>query len=383
MEEYEIPIDEEEINFDIRDLKYGCDIDTRKFLNLKKLTIYLNLTEIEYLEPINLDLSNNINLEELRIDSNQIRNIDLSKNINLKSLISNCILLNIDLLFISIKRCINLEYIDIQDNLNNNNKNFQNTIDYLDFSNNTKITFINLHGVGLKKINLLKNTKLIYLNLEYNNLHSIDLSDNILLEDLYLSCNNLKFLDLSKNINLKKLFISNNKLKTLNLNKNINLQLLSVSNNLLNFLDLNKNINLQSFDANNNLLNSLILNLYIDKIFIQLKNNNFLQQKIKKRRRIYLLCESKVGGIFNKNSLSETQKEKTQKEKTLIENSLNEHDKRRYIIKNKNIKYYPIDQNIICDTCKKYILKRNLINMKNILHKDMFHEYYYTILTCC
>lgn len=166
------------------------------FKHLKYLSCEINnkLTE--------LDLSNNIELEELACGQNLFTHLDLSKNINLISL--NC-----------------------------NSGNLTS----LDVSKNTKLESLVCSYNEISTLDVSKNINLTELSCNNNELQFLDTSHNIQLDYLDCSGNLLSSLDVSKNSNLTELWCADNQLKVLDLNKNTGLTGLYCSNNALDKID--------------------------------------------------------------------------------------------------------------------------------------------------
>ena len=179
-------------DLDKNDYLSKTEISKAKIMNFTHLDVK-TLKGIQYLE----------NLEKLEISTNfvfdgfnNLTEIDLSKNLNLKDIrLQSC----------SIKK--------------------------LDLSKNTKLEKLSLENFEITSLNLTKNTKLRSLNMyDGFNLKSVDLSKNILLQDLRVyECDKLGSLDLRKNILLQVLSVDRcDKLGSLDLRKNKELEELSI-----------------------------------------------------------------------------------------------------------------------------------------------------------
>lgn len=265
--------------------------------------LVLSKTYLTSNELNSFNLTNFINLNELVIEKNNfnLNNINLSKNINLKKLVfTNDYFNNIDL-----SKNVNLEELDLN----------SNHLISIDVTNNIKLKKLDIGDNEITSIDLTKNINLIYLNINENDLTSIDLSKNINLQELILRYNNLEYLDISKCINLFYSDITYNKLKLIDL--------------------LNNNYgNLQT---------------------LYLGSNNFLSEKIIKRRRIYFLNEH-------------------QKENILLK----EYFYKSKVNLNKDLINYRKNKIIFCLKCFKPISKNNKINIRKIIYlKQKFSSY------CC
>ncbi|WP_268036371.1 gliding motility-associated C-terminal domain-containing protein [Algoriphagus sp. PAP.12] len=125
----------------------------------------------------------------------------------------------------------------------------------------------NLGAVPLV-IDLTGNMELVNVDLSDNDLNSIDLTQNTLIEDLRIGSNNLTSLDLSQNPSLSYLTASRNQLPGLDVTQNLNLEMLSIDNNLFTGtgLDLSQNPELFYINCSNNQIESLDIshNLKLD-----------------------------------------------------------------------------------------------------------------------
>ena len=204
-----------------------------KLINLESLELGLKSYEItqggsNLIEKI--DLSNNLKLRKLELDSGNLSSIDLSKNIALKEL--NLAANNISSIDLSNNTA--LTELDL----------FYNKISNIDLSKNTALTSLELAGNNLSKIDLSKNAALTYLNLGWNNISNIDLSKNTELIGLGLDKNNLSKIDLSKNTALTGLILSDNEISNIDLSKNTELTKLDLEHNSLSSIKLYDNFNI-------------------------------------------------------------------------------------------------------------------------------------------
>lgn len=161
-------------------------------------------------------------LTELIARDNSIKNIDVSKNINLE---------NLDL--------------------------FTNTLSTIDVSKNTKLKELHVGANQLTNIDVSMLPDLTKLWCFNNQLSTLDVSNNSLLEVLNSSTNQLSSINLSSNINLEVLYTDNNNLALLDLSTNGKLVQLTVTNNQLNSLNVkngnNTNINIFFTTGNSSL----------------------------------------------------------------------------------------------------------------------------------
>ncbi|NLJ14212.1 MAG: T9SS type A sorting domain-containing protein, partial [Ignavibacteria bacterium] len=195
----------------------------RHMPNLKTLVCYRN-------SLIELDLSNNIELEELDCSNNRLNNLDVTNNVKLiKLACSDNQLSNLDL-----SNNIELTYLKCN----------HNTLNNLDIINNIKLEALHCFKNQLTSLDVTSNVKLIELGCFDNQLSNLDLSKNINIEALYCYNNQLNNLDIINSIKLKQLYCSDNQLSNLNVSKNTRLKALYCEHNILNSLDIGPLLNL-------------------------------------------------------------------------------------------------------------------------------------------
>ena len=257
---------------------------------------YLSLDFIFGIQSI--DLSSNINLEELRMQLSAVSTVDFSNNPNLKTFflagsnnLTSVNTINNPLLeYYDVFICPQLQNIDISQNPLLEYIRFGGSVtrpgnDYpfttMDFSNNSNlVTVLNLgsrissfditnladlesltwQNSEVTSLNINNNILLKSLNLFDNQINNIDLSQNILLETLIINDNQVSLLDLAVQTDLKNLNVADNNLSSLNLDNNIILEFFYAQNNSLTSLDLSNNNLLQQFRLQNNSLTELNLN---------------------------------------------------------------------------------------------------------------------------
>lgn len=127
----------------------------------------------------------------------------------------------------------------------------------LNVSNNTKLTRLVCRNNNLSQLDLSANPNLINLDYAANNIHSLDLTSFPNLEWLYVDGNPLESIDISNNNRLIYFDCSYTGLSELDLTKNTQLKALRCVNNNFISLDLSKNTNLEMVDCRNNNLTSL------------------------------------------------------------------------------------------------------------------------------
>ena len=255
----------------------------------------------------------------------------------------------------------------------------------IEFTNLDNIIIYNGPQGGIKKLILEKcivnNTFLKQFKhlqeLELTNV-KIDFNDIPNLEILYInSIDNIKEINLNKLINLRKLYIFDlDNLEILHINKLSNLKEIELHN-----LEKLTNLNFERSRLDNLILDKLHNFKYIDgyiKKGITGKHiyriNNMLPVKVTSRRRIYLLCESKVG---TRNGLAETPPkgpvEDVCESKVGTQNGLSEQNSK-----------------CICGNCGRFVNSYNKLNIRNNKHLNYNFRFedenfldYYKMLSCC
>ncbi|MEW4922312.1 T9SS type B sorting domain-containing protein [Algibacter sp. 2305UL17-15] len=207
-------------------------LDVSKNLNLEQLFCAFNTIS-------SLDVSNNTSLKILWCNFNKLTNLDLSKNAGLLSLI-----------------CSN------------------NSISTIDVSKNLVLnTFICVDN-GITNLNVSVNSQLKIFHCGNNKLTTIDVSQNPLLEIFNCEYNALENLDVSQNKNLSQLFCLSNKLTSIAVSNNKALSILSCGNNQLSDLNVAQNLNLTELYCHDNLLESLNLSANSLLTTVDCRNNN-------------------------------------------------------------------------------------------------------------
>ncbi len=125
----------------------------------------------------------------------------------------------------------------------------------VDISQNVKLTDLDVTGNELTLLNLTQNINLENLRAGYNQLPSLDLTQNTLLERATLSHNQLPILDITQNTLLTSLYIDNNLFTTtgLDLSQNTILMSLIANNNQIESLNITQNLELSYLDISFNL----------------------------------------------------------------------------------------------------------------------------------
>ena len=232
-------------------------LDVSQNVNLIELRCTKNLIEI-------LDISNNLDLRYLSCNENNLTSLNLSQNFKLISIAcySN------KLSSIILEDCINLEYLDLRYNQLNFlevTKNellktlycTQNQLTKLDISNNLILTDLACGSNQLTSLDVSNNSSLKNLNCSINQLTSLDVSNNLSLLGLDCYNNQLISLDVSNNFSLLGLDCYNNQLTSLDISNNPSLITLNCSNNQLASLDISNNLSLENLYCDGNKLTML------------------------------------------------------------------------------------------------------------------------------
>ncbi|WP_298515807.1 matrixin family metalloprotease [uncultured Kordia sp.] len=212
-----------------------------------------------------LDLSNNLLLETVDLDSNELATLTLPTNGSLVTFICNN---NPNLTTIDFSGNTNLETIQCGSNgLTSVNLNglsmlnslalSSNSLSTIDVSSVTNLATFVIANNTLTSIDLSNNTNLTYLNIESNNLNSLDISNNTALEYLFFSDNSIASIDVSSQTALLWLYTSNNLLTTIDVSSNTLLQKLWVNDNQLTSLDIVANTVLEELVCYNNTITTL------------------------------------------------------------------------------------------------------------------------------
>ncbi|MDO6598064.1 hypothetical protein Q4512_14165, partial [Oceanihabitans sp. 2_MG-2023] len=188
--------------------------------------VYLSLSNIDI--PT-IDISNYINLEEIRLSETMVENLLLPNSSTLTEI-----------------------YIFRHD--------IQHLIDFSVIPNLVDLDFT-YNDITPLIVDLRQNLLLINLDLGNNDMDTIDLSQNILLQDLELDNNNFTTLDLTQNVLLEDIDLSRNQLPNIDLTQNILLEYVTLSYNLLPDLDVTNNIALRHLIISNNLFTTTGLDL--------------------------------------------------------------------------------------------------------------------------
>lgn len=253
------------------------------YIGIEHLTS-LNTLNIENTNTSLLDLSKNINLEKLKVESSNINQLSLPQSIEYFSIgystITNYTNSNLP----------NLTYININKSNYPSNNFFIGTeaLDTLyisesigespniNLSNNNNLKSLLIYGSNIQSINLPNNPEnLAFINLDNNSISVIDLSNCQNTIALSINDNKLNQINLSNLSSLQQLMLNNNNLSSINLNANTFIENLELSNNKLSNIDLSQNLSLRSLNISNNSFKTLNL-LHLKELRSLLATNNQL-----------------------------------------------------------------------------------------------------------
>ncbi len=169
------------------------ELDVSNNTKLKKLEFVVGKLE-------SIDISNNLDLQELNCNGNMISDLDVSLNSKLKKLSINGNRIKV----LDITNNSLLQELDCGDNI----------IEDLDVSKNTKLINLGVSGNPLGTLNISKNWKLEIVSCVSNQLTTLDISKNKQLRWLACQNNELEILDLSNNPELSNVICSSNNLRS-------------------------------------------------------------------------------------------------------------------------------------------------------------------------
>ena len=204
-----------------------------------------------------LNVNNCTQLEELNCAINQFTTLDLSSNTALKTMVAH-----------SLSQLTNLDLSNnvLLETINCGSGGFST----LDVSNNTALTELRCsYGLVSNLVFGSNNTALTYLECQQSPISTIDTSLLSGLTDLILNDNQLTTIDVSQNSNLETLELDDNQLTTIDVESNLQLNTLKVEANQLQTAYLR--------NGNNNLLTTLRLqyNPELYCVFVDNANINY------------------------------------------------------------------------------------------------------------
>lgn len=272
---------------------YNKSLDLSKNTKLKRLMYCFNSkldkidlsknTELTYIlfehtAFTSIDLSHNKKIDSLECkETKNLKEINLGDNPSLKyfSIGEN------DIEVLDISQCINLEEL----------KWYGTKYSKIDLIKNINLLKLTILGDQPYGMDLSNNTKLRKLAYGHNETENLDISKNIELEEIYCTETNIKQLDLSKNTKLKTLLILNGKLTDLDVSNNIELNSIKCYNNQINTLDVSKNINLDRLECYKNQITNLVLGDNSKLTSILCSNNQLSTLDVSRNKNIrYIDC---------------------------------------------------------------------------------------------
>ncbi len=122
----------------------------------------------------------------------------------------------------------NIINLDVTENINLETLTcYDSTVANLDVSTNLQLESLVFSGNEIETLDITNNTQLVKLFATDNNITDIDLSNNTLLEEARLNFNQLSVIDFSNNTLLKEVFLNNNQLASVNLKNGNNAIIIS------------------------------------------------------------------------------------------------------------------------------------------------------------
>ena len=214
------------------------------FINLEWLSVLGHDLEI-------LDLSQNVNLENLTCSSTPLTNIIFPQNSNLMEIYCT----NNNLSSIDVSSCTNLTKLTVGNNQLTN----------LDLTENLDLEELYCWLNDITEINVANSINLINLDVSSNQLSTLDLTQNQKLRYLNIEANLITEIDLSHNSELTQLFCVANLLHSLDVSQNTKLEYIRAQSNFITSLDFSQNTSLNHITCNNNQLTNLNVQNGIDE----------------------------------------------------------------------------------------------------------------------
>lgn len=244
------------------------------FTNLEGLQFFINVRKINSYNSFaqSFDFPELINLEELTLQAisgqQLLTTFDVSGNVNLKVLELNTGLVN----SVDLSNNINLRELRLTDTGLDTNLNLDNLTNLRKFS-----YFGNLNTLDISDCDKLVEVIIGATTGTTINLSSIDFSNQPLLANLYISNTQITNLDLSNSPNLENVYLQSNNLQSINFGGLLYVRNLYCDNNQLTNLDLNNFQNLEILSCGNNNLISLKIKNFTIEDFIDFSGNPNLQ----------------------------------------------------------------------------------------------------------
>lgn len=229
-----------------------------------------------------IDISNYVNLEYVRLIAGNFSELDISQNNSINDLhiegtsISEVNVTNLNALETLEISISDISNIDLSNNSILRSLDLTNTnIASLDLTNNPLLINVDLADSDLTNVDYPISNDIRFLRLNGNLFENIDLSQNISVE--FLRINNLYIneIDLSVMPLLSSLQCSNSSLTTIDMSQNINLEQVYMYNSLFQNLDFSNSPNIFSINTNNSdYLESInIKNISLPDLSLNANNN--------------------------------------------------------------------------------------------------------------
>ncbi|WP_348718817.1 hypothetical protein [Tenacibaculum sp. 190130A14a] len=215
-------------------------------LGINELTGIENFTALVTLNArgnnfTTLDVSENVLLQHLYINSNSLPSIDVSKNVVLRNLnigsnsitsldVSN----NPDLRDLWVQGNGGLTSLDLSNNLEIRELyTYSSGISTLDLSIHVELRILSAYRTSMTSIDLSNNPELRSLRVDETNISTLDLTNNTKIETLRVNDTGIAVLDLSNQTNLEKLWAHDTSLGNLNVRNgnNTNVTTFEIENN--------------------------------------------------------------------------------------------------------------------------------------------------------
>lgn len=245
------------------------DVNLFYFINMTSLTFPASNTlvkvELYNLAVETIDLSVLAVLEDFRVrfSSAATTNINLP---NVKTALKKIDIQGLRFNTVDIEDYIALEFVEIH------GSDMQTIL--LPPTNTLEVLDIRDHNLGFLSLAIVPQLTRLRLTdvISSGTSLTIDVSQNIPLEELILSRNKMSALDVSRNVNLRDLDISSNEFTSLDVMQNIALEELQVSRNQLPTIDITQNTSLIRLTATSNLLTGpgldLTQNLALEYLYV-------------------------------------------------------------------------------------------------------------------
>lgn len=200
------------------------------------------------------------NLIVLRCSLNNLNNLDVSSNLQLEQIVCE----NNQLVSINVTDNLNLQFLSLD----------SNNINSLDISNNVNLIGLEINDNQLTSLDLSNNNNLQRLMVINNNLTSVDISNLIDLEIFRLGGMSLQSLDISNNINLEWFTLSDNlTIPSIDFTPHNSIRSIGINNTIISDLDLSNNLNLSTLDINNNQFSDIDVSNNVNLSYIDCSNN--------------------------------------------------------------------------------------------------------------